>query len=196
MAINRAFCESLHLKVFGEALTAPESTNMQNASAEIDHDDASNHSLNSGNFGEVPRRPFSRAPSVASLSSSTRIERTVSADPTNSEVLDRPVGGPDDSRSNAKPGIQKTASSNSLSRTTSSTGSSHLFKNRQVGFSRTNSSMLAANSSGPVSILMGKRKTMVVPLGNRSITTRKVSGGESDCAQTPARPCFFATLGG
>jgi hypothetical protein len=160
-------------------LATSEPLDIQDPSIEVDRDDTSVHSFNSGTLGERSRGSFSRAPSVTSLSSSTRMERTISADPTTGQSLDRMTGIVADSRNTGKPSIHKTASANSLSRTTSSTGSAHLFKNRQVGFSRTNSSLVTANSSGPVSIFMGKRKTMVVPLGNRLPPTRKVSGGNS-----------------
>lgn len=193
LAINRSFCESLHLKVFGESLTASEPMEMQDPSIEVDRDDTSVHSFNSGTLGERSRGSFSRAPSVTSMSSSTRMERTISADPTTGQSLER-TGTMAEGRNNGKPSIHKTASGNSLSRTTSSTGSSHLFRNRQVGFSRTNSSLLTANSSGPVSIFMGKRKTMVVPLGNRLPATRKVSGGKSVDSQRLAKEALMVRL--
>lgn len=152
---------------------------MQDPSIGIDRDDTSTHSFNSGTLGERPQRSFSRAPSVASHSSSTHMQRTMSADPSNNEGVDHLTGMAVENRNNGKPSVHKTASGNSFSRTASSSGSSHLFRNRQVGFSRTNSSLLSANSNGPVSIFMGKRKTLVVPLGNRLPAAGKVSGGES-----------------
>jgi hypothetical protein len=99
----------------------------------------------------------------------------MSADPAHAIGMERErEPGVSDARGNGKTGVN-------LPRTKSTTTSSQLFRNRQVGFSRTNSSLLAATGTGSVSIIMGKRKTMVVPAGGRIPAERKVSGGERGC---------------
>lgn len=171
LGVNRSFCESFHLKIFGEALLSAETA--KDRPIELDRDDVSTHSFGSGP-NERKARPFSRANSVASLSSSTRMERTMSADLAHSIGMEREPSVSSDARVNGKPGAN-------LPRTKSTTTSSQLFRNRQVGFSRTNSSLLSATGNGSVSIIMGKRKTMVVPAGSRIPAERKVSGGEQGC---------------
>ncbi|KAI5451478.1 hypothetical protein NCC49_001784 [Naganishia albida] len=92
-----------------------------------------------------------------------------------------------ESRVGGKPGAN-------LPRTKSSAGSSQLFRNRQVGFSRTNSSLLGAGANG-VSIIMGKRKTMVVPVG-RGPTERKVSGESASMGKPTDLAARRSTSGG
>lgn len=144
---------------------------------ELDRDDTSTHSFGSGALGERKAGSFSRAHSVASLSSSTHLDRTLSVEPANSMGIERDHSVTSEARVNGKPSAH-------LPRAKSTTSSSQLFRNRQVGFSRTNSSLLSTTGNGSVSIVMGKRKTMVVPVGSRIPTERKVSGGKFNATGT------------
>lgn len=176
--INRKFCESFHLKVFGKALYPNEPDNEQDQPMD-NYDVASIHTDTSAGGKE---RSFSRATSIASITSraNSRLESSRSLDPL-SGLTDADHHG-DSSVENSfsrKSSVNNIHSRDPLPRAKSTANSSQLFKNRQVGFTRTNSSYLSATANGSVSIVMGKRKTMIVPFPPNKLprAERKVSGG-------------------
>lgn len=178
--INRKFCESFHLKVFGEALTPSELDGDQDQVMD-NYDVGSVHTVNTDASAGAGERSFSRAGSVTSVTSRStiRLESTHSLEPSLGVNGDKHGYPSVENAFGRKPSTNNTNSRDPLPRAKSNANSSQLFKNRQVGFTRTNSSYLSATPNGSVSIVMGKRKTMVVPIPANKLprAERKVSGG-------------------
>ncbi|KAJ9096036.1 hypothetical protein QFC21_005401 [Naganishia friedmannii] len=182
LVINRKFCESFHLKVFGEALASTEPDGEQDQLID-NYDVASVHTVNTDTSAGGRERSFSPAASVTSVTSraNSLLESSHSLEPSSGLNGDQHGQFSVEPPFNRKPGVNSTNTRDSLPRAKSNANSSQLFKNRQVGFTRTNSSYLSATANGSVSIVMGKRKTMVVPIPVNKLprAERKVSGGNA-----------------
>ncbi|KAJ9121549.1 hypothetical protein QFC22_002168 [Naganishia vaughanmartiniae] len=188
LEIDHKFCESFHLKVFGEALASTESGGEQEQPVD-NYDTMSVHTVNTDTSAGGRERSFSRAASVTSVTSraNSRLESSNSLEPSSALHGDQHEHSSVENHFSRRPSVNSINSRDPLPRTKSTANSSQLFKNRQVGFTRTNSSYLSATANGSVNIVMGKRKTMVVPMPANKVprVERKVSG-DTTTARKPA----------